>query len=598
MTFHSSLSTSARSSLTTFVGLGCAIAATVLFFYGPLVSRVHSLQNPYSFSGDALQHIAPFWHIREPAELSRDYILNYYYQAILPVGYKVVYFLVTEFLTPPVACKLVAVLLSFLFIGCTVASTRYIAGTPAAFVSLVLATGAVIKNSYFIGGLQRGFGIALAAFMINALLRGNFRTMCVVTLLSFSLYPAGGILCMVALVLFSILPSSYGGDTGATRTCQRVLVLGCLSICIIAVVAPQLVGGSRYGERLSLENEQEFAEWGPAGRYTQGDRGVPIPLWSSIYSESVRTLVVDRPPTSEDSEGALVTPKTGALIVLASIVLCCGLVWWLDGFALSLSALRLTIFAGASVGSYLLATGLFPLLYIPSRYVILAVPCLIPIIVPSMINHCASRALHARGALIKRLATVLIGCIVCVALGWHSLQVRPLSTVDGYRDLFRFMERLPRDVVIAGWPRGVLSTIPFFTGRSVLIYEEGHQIFHRDFLLEMRRRMDATVAVFGAIDATPLQQLRQDFKVTHLLITRTQLQKTPRYFAPFGDQIARLRESRRGQTLYLEQILERCVVFKAHNLLLLDLSRLDPQTGGAADEAAPLRLSEAKKTSL
>jgi len=507
--------------------------------------------------------------------MSRDYILNYYYQAILPLGYKGIYFLLTSLCTPPTACKLVTVFLSLLFIGSIVATSRFVAGLSAGFISLILATGAVIKNNYFMGGLQRGFGIALMSLMIHSLIKGRFGSMCVLTLLSFSIYPAGGILCMSTLVLFSILPRTWGGYNGSMHWRKRALVLVGVSAGVMCIVGPQLAGGARYGERLSLRNEAEFPEWGPEGRYTQGDRGVPVPLWRSVYSEFLRTVVAIRQVNAAPSGEQMVAPKTLAVIVTASITLCSVIMWWLDGCAVSLASMRMLIFSSTAVGSYLLATGLFPLLYIPSRYVILAVPCLILIAIPVMISRCVSRLLGACPLFIHRIATVLVGCVICVTLGWHALTVKPLSSVDGYRELFRFIQRLPRNVVIAGWPRGMLSTIPFFTGRTVLIYEEGHQIFHRKFLLEMRRRMDATMAVFAAVNSSPLEQLRRDFKVTHLVITRKQLQRAPRYFAPFGYEMAKLRESRRGQTLALERIVQNCFVFKANDLLLLDLSCLD-----------------------
>jgi hypothetical protein len=120
----------------------------------------------------------------------------------------------------------------------------------------------------------------------------------------------------------------------------------------------------------------------------------------------------------------------------------------------------------------------------------------------------------------------------------------------------------------------MIDEVPFFTGRSVLLFEEGHQIFHRDFLVEMRRRMQALIAVYAATDAGPLAALQRDFNVTHLLVDRRHLQKHPAYFAPFEVEVAALRSSRAGKQLFLTEAVEKAGVIRVGEMVLVDLARI------------------------
>jgi hypothetical protein len=125
----------------------------------------------------------------------------------------------------------------------------------------------------------------------------------------------------------------------------------------------------------------------------------------------------------------------------------------------------------------------------------------------------------------------------------------------------------------------VIDEIPFFTGKSVLIFEEGHQIFHRDFLLEMRRRMQAIMEVYTATDAQPFEALQKTFHVTHLLVDRRHVDKSPAYFAPFDAQVSTARARHGDQPLFLAKVIEKGGVIRVGEMVLVDLSRITQPTG-------------------
>jgi hypothetical protein len=165
------------------------------------------------------------------------------------------------------------------------------------------------------------------------------------------------------------------------------------------------------------------------------------------------------------------------------------------------------------------------------------------------------------------------GGAVFVSLGWLHPTVRGLPSASGHLALFRFIRTLPADSVIAGWPRGIINQIPLFTARSVLLFEEGHQIFHRDCLEELRRRTRSIIHLYAATDAAPLAELQNDYKVTHLLLDKRHLDKAPPYFAPFDEEMKAARAAVDGKTLFLAELANTAAVYQTGNFVLMDLTK-------------------------
>ncbi len=555
-----------------------ALLATWVLYQEPTRVRLLSLGNPYSYSGDALQHISPLWKIHDATLLAGDYISSYYVHAIMPVFYKWLYWALTFLTTPPLAAQIVTLTLSLLFIATCACTTWRLGGPVAGALSLVLAWGGLLKGFYCMGGLQRGFGVVFAALMLYGAGVGNVYLLGVLTILAAGLYPASAVLGLTALGLLLIIPARYRGDAQHWSLRKRLSVLCAISAFVVGVVTPQLVSGARYGERLSIESAEEFAEWGPSGRYTQGDRGVPIPLFEAAYTRTIAALSAEKSSrrASPGDTGGSGTDSNRAVCTYIIIVsgLCLALLTLRYRGSFSPFAVRVALFGFAMMVSFIAATIAFPLLYIPSRYVIVAVPCLVPVVFPWIWTATCSTVVSRCSRVVRVVAPLTLGLLCCALLGWGSLRVKPVRSAEGYRTLFAFIDRLPANSVIAGWPRGMIDEVSYFTGRSVLVFEEGHQIFHRDFLLEMRRRMRAVIDVYGAVDIKPFEVLRQDFNVTHLLIDRRHVERAPSYFSPFAEEIRALRQSRGNQPLYLMEAMQKAAVFRVGEMVLIDLAQL------------------------
>jgi hypothetical protein len=554
-----------------------------LAFYREIHQRLATILDPYSFNGDALQHIAPLWYVWDTARAAQDYIATYYLEAILPPLFKGTYALLTIFWTPILASKIVTLTLSILFIATVTATSLRLAGVVAGYLTLLFATGGVLKNVYFMGGIQRGFGIWLASLALYLLTSGNVVGLAITAILAASLYPTATVLILTSLgILLLIVPNHLRGSASPWSLAKRLHWLAATTLICTLVALPQIVAGAHYGERLSITNESEFPEWSAQGRYTQGDRGVPVSFFSRTFrvavsglsaqkiregkeqSESDETKSGEDPELSPSYKGAVVTALTG-IAGLIYLVLKRG--------KLSAQALRCGVFVLSTAVSYSLATLLFPLLYIPSRYIALGVIPLVPALFPCIWSTTITRIFHRLTTRTAVATTLIIGCLAFVWLGWCDLSLRKLPSAKGYRPLFKFIRALPQESVIATWPRGIGNMLPLFTAHNTLLFEEGHQVFHRNVTEETRKRMRAVIALYSATEKGPLEALRRDYGVTHILFDTRHLAKIPSYFEPFHGEMMTARQATAGRQLLLEQLSKHNAVFTLGPFVILDVSQ-------------------------
>lgn len=550
------------------------MAVTFAVLWPALTTRWKGLLDPYSFNGDALQHIAPMWFVHTVPEAVQDYTLRYYLHAILPPLFKGIYAVLTLALTPPAASKLVTVVLSVVFIASSVATTRMLAGSAAAALTLFLATGGVLKNFYFMGGIQRGFGFCLASLALYLVCRGHVLSLAGLAVVAALLYPAASVCILTVLGLLIVLPSAYRGSLQSWNIKRRVVLLAATTALIAVAVTPQLLGGHRYGSRLSIEASSHYEEWGPHGRYTPGDRGVPVNLVRKITSGALSALSAVRPPKSKSASYQSSSERV-ALLVIAGSLFAAGALAVARRSSLSPNALRCGVFFLGSVVSFIVASALFPLLYIPSRYIALGLTALSPVVFPALWAT-ITRCLIPDGWSLRRhsVATLALGTVLIISLGWLSLAPKRLPTASGYRELFAFFRGLPRDTVLASWPRGIANMVPLFTGRSILMFEEGHQIFHRDFVEELRRRGRALIAAYAATDREPFRELHRSFNVSYVLVNRRHLNTTPDYFAPFDKEMEAAREKVGAAPLALSTLVTTRAVFSNRDYVVIDIRGL------------------------
>ncbi|MFN5064021.1 MAG: hypothetical protein ACK5GN_14390 [Pseudomonadota bacterium] len=558
------------------------VAITAWILWKPLILRVQGILDPFSFNGDALQHIAPMWFVHQPSSAVHDYTLRYYLEAILPPLFKAIYAILTNWLTPAVASKLLTIGLSLAFIIISTLTARRLAGWAAGSLTFFLATAGVLKNLYFMGGIQRGFGFCISSLALYLVCSGRLVPLGLLGVVAAMLYPAAAVCIITILGLLVLLPRSCRGSMANWSIFKRLSFVAVCAGLMGLAVAPQIAGGQRYGQRLSIDAAVEFPEWGPEGRYTPGDRGVPVSFRRKVLSAATSALSADkvtkdrganRAGAASSDPGAKETSPLPMVVIMATLI-CAALIAVRRPKSISAAAWRCGIFCLGITVAFFVACQVFPLLYIPARYLALGATALTPVVFPVLWRVIVEACMPASRYLPRGVFTVALGSSLLLALGWHTLSPKRLPSTVGNRALFGAIRALPADAVIAAWPRGIANMIPLFTARSVLVFEEGHQIFHRDFLEEMRRRTRAIIAAFAATDVAPLQALRRDYRVSHILVNKRHLTQSPDYFAPFDTEMRAARERSGESPLILSALAASNSTFVDNDYVLIDIQGL------------------------
>ena len=146
------------------------------------------------------------------------------------------------------------------------------------------------------------------------------------------------------------------------------------------------------------------------------------------------------------------------------------------------------------------------------------------------------------------------------------------------RSLFDAIAKVPKDAVVAGWPLGPIRKMEYLTRRNAFLAGDTHQVLHFYFMVNMRKRMDALFDAYLSVNSMPLYRLRDEFKVTHLIVdTRnfTDPDHELTYYAPWQERIGpRLAEIRGKEFVLNRKLHNAAAIFEQKGLMLLDLSKL------------------------
>lgn len=147
---------------------------------------------------------------------------------------------------------------------------------------------------------------------------------------------------------------------------------------------------------------------------------------------------------------------------------------------------------------------------------------------------------------------------------------------DNQRSILNFVQNLPPDSLIAGWPKGLMDNLPYITGRSVLVNYETHQTFHQAFVKDMRFKLNSVIDALYANKIQPILFLKNQFRVTHLIIQKDILNNIhpPEYFAPFDLHIAKVRKTLDNKKALVLRLPPKYYVYHDADFMVIDISRI------------------------
>ena len=564
--------------------IALVILSLALVFGRALVDHIRLSANSFAFNDDARQQIYPFLARFQPGLFPNDYAARYYL-ACFPLGFRAFYTLLASIVDPILVSKVVP----YLLFGVILVALGYASYRLSGWLGCWFTLAFTLSSPYFLarvmGGLPRGFGLALLACSLAALVHGRMRLLAVLTVLSAAFYAPGAVLgglCLAAVTLLSA--SANHGDVASWSTRKRLLLVVVTMLSCVAVLIPTLLGSLAYGSTLGPSDVAAYPELGPEGRYGPEDRAPFDALPRAILKmlpEAFRGREATWLPGTYDWVSIIPSnPSTMPLLqwvmLGVGLVVCVGLV--LQAYE-DAAARRLLVLPIVASIAYLVATPLAPTLYLPQRYTAYTIPLVAVVGLPAA---CRTLANLAQGRNVRgwRSGIVVIG--VCGATwlytgGTGNRSAGLVQFEDGNAAIYQFVASTPPDTVFAAWPSELANNIPYFSHRSILMNAEVHQVFHTRYADEMRARTYALIDAYLAADVAPIRTLREQYGVRYLIVDERHFTAgVPPYFEPYNERIriALAKINRNNGTSAALQLTKSAVVFRDGPFVVLDLERI------------------------
>ena len=542
-------------------GIAAAGLAALALLYGPFLWRhARHAADPNLFNDGTPQFVAPF--------LVDDYVSRYYLTYLF-AGYKVLYRASAWLVDPVTLSKVLPYVLLLGLLAAMWLAARRLGGTPAALGAVALALSSGVFLDRLVGASPRSFGFPLIAATVAALVAGRMGWLAATVVLGAAFYPPAGVVAGVALAMaLLVLPPGDRGDAAGWSPGRRLMVLGGAALGAGAVLLPGFLA-TGYGPKLGPADVARFPEVGLGGRYFPIDVWPFQPATLELWDAVAQALTGAGPPWMAGLR-AWAEPRADLLLGLALALAVAGIarLAWREP-----AARRFAVFAAAAALAYGLAFLIYPALYLPPRYLSFAVPVLVLIGLP--VGAGALAAWAGRHPAAGPASALLAAAVWLALMGGRGDDLLGFTARVRLPALYAFLRAEPAGTRVAGWPGEEVELVRVLARHPTLVGFKTHEVFHLDYVVEMRRRMRAQIDATFATDLAPLRRLYEEWEITHLIVNLGHYGGgPPQYFVPFEGWA---REAwARGRAAGFEPLrqLPRAAVWAQGPIVILDLRRL------------------------
>ncbi len=553
------------------------IMGTVLMLFGIhrliapfwLFQHMANTADPFILADDARQQVWIFLKYFDPRCFTSDPIAEYYLNAFIPQGMKQMMHTLSLYFDPRHVAGVLTYLLFFIFTCLCVDTARRIGGWWAATGTLAFCLGCDFFLHHVTGGLPRNFALPLSALMIWSLVTGRCTLLAVTTVMASGFYyvtaAVGGLSLAVLLLIF---PGRLRGNARSWSWTRRVTILAISGFLCMAVFLSGTLHRKDYGPLITPDQYTAYPEAGPGGRYFLPRE----PIWEAVLEWGVKHLQKEDTLVEEVFSLDPGHPARKGLLLLIAIFCLPG--FWILKNDKNLQ--RLILFPMAAFTGYLLAAWAFPFLFYPVRYIKFILPVLFIILVPAAITTLFRPRIRRKKSHWTGAFSLAFCLLILLFFGQRDPRAGMIIKVpQKERPVLSFLESLPKNSLIAGWPKGIMDHTPLLAKQSVLINYETHLMFHQKFVEQARERMNAVVDALYAHTPEPLIRLKERFKVTHLVVEPNLLyKKCPEYFEPFPAYISNAFHSTKEELPLVLKLRDLAEYKQADGFFVLDLSSL------------------------
>lgn len=564
-----------------FYGLTLLLAVCAIFYPSLSRHREHS-QDPFRFSDDVLQQVVPFLHLHDSELLDDDYSTEYFLAAV-PTGYRLLYGALSRHRDPLDFTRTIHfALLALVLTGVFLAAFR-LSGYTGAFLAVAICLSADIYFVKMAGGLPRAYAFPLFSLGTAALVWGRMRIFALLTLLAAAFYPLVAVIFSIALGLSLLfLPSRDRGTAGTSSLKKRLVFLTAIGLAVGLLALPPVIQLRPYGPSIGPADIAAFPEAGPGGRLLPTDHPPYADFLESARLYAEKSFTGSGAPfngtlrsfADRRGAGSPLSPR----YFIYKIYLILGVAGLAVLVARTSAGRRLLVLFLSFWAAHTISSLAAPYLFIPERYVAYALPPLMAIALPASLSSLGGFLFGGdKRPWAGALFALLLGGFFLGFFGSKGSTHAGLTVyvAEEDRPFYEFIGTLPKDALIAGMPDGPVNYLPYLSRRKVFVSFENHQVFHRAYAEEMRRRMRGLLRAYYATTMKPLLALRERYGVTHLIVSTRDYERAPTYFVPFNEMMRKGFRRTRANGSQVLKVVDSAGVYSFKSYTLLDLSLLD-----------------------
>jgi hypothetical protein len=549
--------------------------AAIILLFGPGLLHFFTVSfSPDYANDDSRQYTWPLLRSGDPSLFVRDPIADYFLNTLFPLGYRVLMQgLASVVDAVPLAtavghfCLGMALLFAFL-------TGRFLGGPAGGWVCVALILGDGKLLALTAGGLPRATGIAISFMSLYGFLCGRrFFTGLSVLLGALFWYPVA----LSAGLLFAIqclAPPAAFFFSDSTSPIRRVGAVLTVALLALALLAPKALLESEWGVVISNDSSA-WPEAGIGGRFARGDQ---LGLGEEPGAQIMRVLRayhgphpwLDTPEAFRDSLAfAIASLQFLVLLLLAPT---------------RPIARRLLSVGAVSVSLYVLAMALAPMLYVPSRFLLVLIPWLNILAFVYLVSEGGSWLSGKAHWINQNSMQLILAGLALLVLGGRPYEEGYYVKIGAsQRQALNFISELPKTALMGGWPTGIMNNIPLFSRRRVLLSGETHLAFHEGYVRDMRLKAEALIDAWFSTNSEALQSLRDRYGVTHFVVEKKRRAKERlSYFSPFDQYIALKRSALANKKRWIDAPSAQSIVFENDGFIIIDLARVNHSKGAAS----------------
>jgi len=507
----------------------------LLAFIIVINSQFSSLINRYVINDDVRQHI--YWMQQfHDRGLFRNDLLTEYAKNYQPWGFIFLYYLFSFIADPLLISKILPIILFVLSSLYLFKLVKYLTNDYAALLAALffMITPAYLERMS--GGLPRAFASALLIIFLYYLIKREYMKSSLILLLQSLFYPMIFFVSILTYIFTFVKVRNKRISFDKSTVKNKAFI--CLALIAVFILGAKytLSYNPRIGRVVSHKQMLSDPAYYAAGRYPV----LPTPPLSEEISNNLSNILFSK-ILMRHPENFFV--KSGILnnaIFLIAILL------------LGFEAARRRMFFPveilflflSSVLMYKISDLVLLKLFLPARYVEYSIPIISLIVYSMAIGQLITRLKNDRT---KKVFQIIVFIIVLSNYNIHKKNIG-LINMSRFKDLYAYLNSLPKDVMIAANPK-LADGIPTFSQRKVFInYELSHPFYDKYWETIRRRTFDFFDAYYSQ-DPLYIYKFCENNGIEYLVVDRRHFKKgylanQGFYFEPFNAYVVDITKKR------------------------------------------------------